>query len=125
MSVKWIGLDKLQRKLDSARRDTIDDVAGVLHRKGEEVMTDSKRTYVPVRDGILRDSGHVNLPVVTGNRVSVTLGYGGAAKAYALIQHERLDFAHTRGGPKYLERPVTAAAPEISRAVGEAVERNL
>ncbi len=125
MSIKWVGLDKLERLLKGAPREVKQNAAAALKREGEKIMTISKQRFVPVDQGPLRASGFVDFPVVGRNRVSVTLGYGGAAKAYALIQHERMDLQHSRGGPKYLERPVNAAASEVSRAVARAVERSL
>ncbi len=83
-----------------------------LFEEAEAIMARSKDEFVPVDEGILRASGHVQLPVRTGGDVSVTLAYGGPAEAYAVIQHERLDFNHPHGGgPKYLERPLVEAVP--------------
>jgi hypothetical protein len=93
-----------------------------LFVEGERVMTLSKRDFVPVDLGTLRASGHVQPPAVQGSRVSVTLGYGGAASAYAVVQHERLDFNHPRGGQaKYLEAPVMQEANRINRNVSDAI----
>lgn len=80
---------------------------GALYRRAEAIMADSKEHYVPVDQGILRDSGHVELPEDTADGITVTLGYGGAAEAYAVVQHEDLSLNHPNGGgPKYLERPL-------------------
>jgi len=57
----------------------------------------------------------VQPPSVTGSSVEILLGYGGAASAYALYQHENLDLRHPdptnphsdpKGQAKYLETPV-------------------
>lgn len=104
-------------------------IAAVLYQKCEEVMTDSNTNYVPKDDGILAASGFVRKPVIEKGSISVTLGYGGAAKAYAAVQHENLDFHHPAlnrpggfaGQPKYLERPLLAHATEIMQAVGATV----
>lgn len=125
MSIKWKGLDKLDRILNGAPREVKQRAASALYREGEDIMTTSKSRFVPVDQGTLRASGHVERPQVGRNRVSVTLGYGGAASAYALIQHEAMDFRHTVGGPKYLERPVNAAAASVAAAVARAVEESL
>ena len=91
-------------------------VAG-LYKEAELVMTDAKENYVPVGQppedktpGTLRASGFVLPPVVIGNHVEIVLGFGGAAEAYAMVQHEHLEYKHTVGQAKYLERPMLKAA---------------
>ncbi len=84
-------------------------------------MATSRAAFVPVRDGILRGSGFVDQPVINGDEVYVTLGYGGSASAYALVQHERTDFHHTVGQDHYLSEPVAAAAAGLPQRIGERV----
>ena len=91
--------------------------------EGELIMTDSKQNYVPVDLGVLRASGFVKGPTIMGDNVEVKLGYGGAASAYALIQHEAMDFRHTVGGPKYLERPVKRAAAGLGQKIARRLAR--
>lgn len=118
MSIRWEGLDKLQKRLKESGDDAVRDLARGLKVEGELIMTRSKRE-VPVDTGTLRASGHVKEPHIRGTRAEVVLGYGGAASAYALVQHERLDYFHTVGGPKYLERPVNEAARGFGRRVAK------
>lgn len=121
MSIRWEGLDELRDKLTKARKDAVKDLGRALFVEGNRIMTVSKRDFVPVDQGTLRGSGHVRQPHIRGTRAEVTLGYGGAASAYALVQHERLDYAHDVGQAKYLERPVNDAA----RGFGERLGRHL
>jgi hypothetical protein len=88
--------------------------ASALLQEAEAIMADSKEHYVPVDTGTLKNSGHVAMPEIDGAQVSVTMGYGGAAEDYAIVQHERLEFRHPVGGPKYLERPLLAAAANLA-----------
>lgn len=99
--------------------------AGALFRRAEAIMADSKENYVPVDVGVLQSSGHVELPVIDGRDITVTMGFGGSASAYALAIHEHLSehsprswrvaeqtgagVHFSKGGPKYLERPLMAA----------------
>jgi hypothetical protein len=79
----------------------------------EEIMTDAKMHYVPVDTGALRNSGFVNQPVLAGNSVSVTLGFGGSTVVYAMSVHEAP--AHWgQGKNKYLYKPVAAAVPTLA-----------
>lgn len=81
---------------------------------------------VPVDQGILRNSALANGTNLTesGHDVSVRIGYGGAARSYALTQHETPPsvFSHAPGKSwKYLERPLLEAIPEIREALTGAV----
>ena len=115
MAIRWTGIDNLNRILDSVEKQAPERIGAALRTEGERIMTDSKRNYVPVYQGTLRASGHVQGPTLRRNSAEVTLGYGGAAAAYALVQHERTDYAHTVGQSKYLERPVHNAAQGFAR----------
>ena len=83
-----------------------------LYREAEYIMSDAKQ-LCPVDTGNLRASGHVTQPEVTGESVSVVLGFGGPAVKYALPVHERLDVHHPNGQAKYLEQPMLAAAKNL------------
>lgn len=99
--------------------------AGALLEEGERIMADSREHYVPVDLAILKGSGHVRLPEVDGGEVSVVLAYGGPAEAYAIVQHENLDYHHTVGEAKYLEKPLMAAQAGMLERVGAAVRVRL
>lgn len=104
------------------------DVEAALYLEAQIEMTESKRRC-PVsptkaqfkamgrtpprnlRPGTLRASGYVARPQRDGKKISVTMGYGGAAEAYAVVQHERLDYRHTTGQAKYLESVLNESRP--------------
>lgn len=88
-----------------------------LYKAGHVIITDAQQNYVPVRDGILLASGQVSEPVISETDATVSIGFGGAASAYARVQHEDLTFHHEIGGPKYLERPLLAHADDIKALV--------
>ena len=96
------------------------DLARGLSVEAERIMTAAKK-LTPVDQGTLRSSGHVQTPVVRRKTATVTLGFGGAASDYALVQHERTDFTHTVGQAKFLEQPAKAAV----RGFGNRVARHL
>lgn len=71
--------------------------------------------------GTLRDSGTVLPPEWRGDVCSVTLGYGGAAEAYALRQHEDLTYQHKPGQQaKYLEQPLDEDARNVTQRIADA-----
>jgi hypothetical protein len=90
-----------------------------LYTEGQIEMTEAKkRTPVSplpapkgVVPGTLRASGTVHFPERKGNRITVTLSFGGAASDYAIVQHENPDFFHTTGQWKYLESVLNESAP--------------
>lgn len=115
MSLTLKGLDVVLKNLKQIEANTPQAAGAALFRRAEAIMTDSKQNYVPVDTGALRGSGHVQLPVQNGNDVTVTMGYGGVANAYAIPQHENLNYNHTVGGPKYLERPLLEAGKTLAK----------
>lgn len=96
-----------------------------LYEFGEEEMAESKR-LVPVDTGTLRDSGRVEEPVWKGrHRISMELGYGGAAEEYAIIVHEDTEAFHAVGQAKFLEHPLKQSMPYLADRVGAKVVRKL
>lgn len=98
-----------------------------LYAEANKIMAVSKRDYVPIDRGPLRASGTVFAPVKMGaTGVSVTLGYGGAARAYAVVQHEDTSLSHPpknprpRTGTHWSGRP--GQAKYLERAVNERKE---
>jgi hypothetical protein len=85
--------------------------------EAEHIMADSLR-QVPVDTGVLRGSATVGQPVFRGGVASIDMGYGGAAKAYAWVQHERTDYRHSHGKAKFLEDPFMAHASHFLEALG-------
>jgi hypothetical protein len=89
-----------------------DVVLAALYQVVEEKVTickDRSPVYVgppgpgkPI-PGVLRASIHQVGPCRDGRRVWTTIEAGGAAGAYAAVQHETLTFHHTVGQAKYIE----------------------
>lgn len=99
---------------------TMHDLKSALYVEAESIMTASKRYYVPVDTGSLRNSGTVTPPTESGNTVSVTLGYGGASAPYAAIVHEKPK-AWGQGRNKYLSQPLNIAVKGMGVRIGKAL----
>jgi len=100
-------------------------VAAALYAVAQTVKTESM-DIVPLDEGVLKNSAFVTEPETDATGMFVTIGYGGAAKAYALVQHEDLTFHHPgQGQPKYLERPALARAKDLGPAIWQHVARIL
>ena len=124
--ISWQGMDALQLRLFEAHLNALQALGGALNLEGEVIMTRSKDVFVPVDLGPLRASGFVEQPEYSAHEASVTLGYGGVAKDYALIQHENMEFHHPgQGGPKYLERPVREAQVGLGNRLARRIRRRI
>lgn len=146
------GDDVVQARLRALADRAHPVVDGALFTWGKDVMAESQEQFVPVDTGVLRASGHVVTPrrskgpvsaeaaALTAFRpesVTVALGYGGPACAYALSVHENprsgrtggvspsgRPYAHwaTVGQWKYLETPFKAWAPMVPRYIAAAIQ---
>lgn len=93
-----------------------------LYREAQIEKTESQKrcpvSPIPAPRGVvpgtLRASAYVSEPEYTGNRIRVTISYGGAAKHYAVVQHENSTFHHTTGQWKYLESVLNESRPHMS-----------
>lgn len=111
---KVTGGSKVAKNLQNATRSWENSVVAGLYLEANNVMNASLRK-VPVDLGTLKASGYVTLPRKVGNKTLVEMGYGGNAKDYAVVQHERLDFNHPEGGEaKYLESVVDERTPVMA-----------
>jgi hypothetical protein len=95
----------------------------VLRETAKNIMAQSQ-SEVPRETGALASSAFIEQPKVTGNEVSIKLGYGGPndkknpysgqmTSEYAIIVHETPEFHHPYGKYKFLEDPVTAHKAEF------------
>lgn len=109
------GANELRRAIRRAGKRGLDAVARGLFLEGEAIMADSK-PLVPVDEAILRASGFVRPPDRSGQSIVVELGYGGAAKDYAVFVHEGTGPAV--GRPRYFP-PVSALEGWAARKLGD------
>ena len=130
MGIRLTGVKEAVANLRGVQRVTPQALAAALNIEAELAMTDSKRnTPVAPGGGTLRSSGRVQKPEIRGSNVSVTLGYGGAASAYALAVHEfpskhsppswqgKSALNWNVGGPKFLENAVKQREKTLGRSV--------
>lgn len=125
------GDEKLLKTLRDARRDVERVLAGPLRLEAEEIMTTAKQR-TPVDTGVLRASGVVRSPDIRPGKVTVELGFGGAARAYALAVHEHPSrhspptwsggVSFRTGGPKFLESAVRDAERGFGRRIARRVD---
>lgn len=115
------GVDKTVEILRAIAGATPEHLAGALYEDGEELRTESQ-TLVPVDTGVLKNSAFVNTPQTDSQGTYVTVGYGGAAKDYAVVQHEDLTLFHDDGQAKYLEQPFLERAKGLAERLAAKVK---
>ena len=124
LEFKLDGLKELQEKLLNAVAKIPDAVGKETYQLGEEIMSDAKEV-TPMDTGALVNTGKVDLPVIDGGSVLVTLGFGDESVNYALSVHENLNpnvrWKRPGSGPKYLENPFEARKGELAPRISEAV----
>lgn len=114
-SFTWNGPQVKTRERDAA--------ADGLAKAAEHVLGQSQQ-LVPVETGELLRSAVASVDRDT-LRAAVSYGVNGA-EAYAVLQHERLDYDHPRGGQaKYLEQPINRESDTIAALVAAEIRRAL
>jgi hypothetical protein len=123
ISVEWVGTDKLIQLLATGGAKAVPALARALTEEAQDIFATSQM-LVPVGDtGNLQSSGMVHPPSISGGQVIVEISYGGAARAYAEVQHENESYRHDPGRTaKYLQTPFEAALPGVSDNIAIRVE---
>ncbi len=129
------GLDKLQARLKKSSKTGTRSLVGPLFLEAELIMTDAKKHTPTAPDGgTLKSSGQVQPPKISRNKVEITLGFGGAASAYALAVHEHpsrhsppswdgVTIHWNVGGPQFLKNAMDKAEAGIGNRVARHLDR--
>ena len=121
LSLEITGLEAVIQQFQHRHQQLLLALGNTLYQEGNAIKTSAQK-IVPHDFGVLESSGYVEPPQYQGDAVSVTLGFGGAAKEYALEQHENLEYAHDEGRQaKYLEEPTVAAHAGMSERVAQKI----
>lgn len=97
--------------------------AGALTDGAHELLRVANTT-VPRQEGVLEASG--NVQPATPSDLVARVGYGGAASAYAVRQHEETGWRHAPGRrPKWLEMAAKEDGPRIMQGVGMQMKAGL
>lgn len=118
ISVDFKGGEEVMRALRLLGEKAPNAMGAALYQESNDIIREAK-VLTPFREGTLAGSAFVNHPNVSGAEVSVTLGYGQAASAYAEVQHEELSYYHKPPTQaKFLEQP-------FNEAVGNGMEQRI
>lgn len=115
-----VGAAKMKATVRNIRTKYPDFVARAIYTEAQIEMTEMKRR-TPVDTDTLRSSGFVEEPVRTPRKIYVVLGFGGAAKAYAIYVHEDLEAFHKVGQAKFAESVLQESAPHMAQRIATRV----
>jgi len=73
--------------------------------------------------GVLRASVHAEGPFYEGTKISCSIVAGGLAGAYAMRQHEELDWFHPVGQAKYIESVIMESRSTMGARVARRLQR--
>lgn len=117
---RLLGVSNMTKNIREVAKKFPDRVMQALRVEGEIETTEAKkRTPVytgptgpgkPI-PGLLRASVHLEGPFREGTRIYAKIVAGGAAGAYAIPQHENLEFFHEVGQAKYIESVIMESRP--------------
>ncbi len=123
-TVSLDGIDALRAKIEGAKQALTQNVSAGLFQFGEDIMARSE-PITPVDTGFLLSTGHVDLPVVSDDTITVTLGYNAE---YALTVHENLNpnvrWSRPGSGPLYLSTPAQEMESELPGRMADAVRKS-
>jgi hypothetical protein len=103
---KWAGgLDQLRDKIVAAATQGVNLMAQQIISEAVELAPRGGGSHSPYDDapGTLKDSGVAMPAELEGDVVVSAMGFN---TAYAIYQHEALDWGHDEGEAKYLETPM-------------------
>jgi hypothetical protein len=120
--IKWNGgrvIADMNSSRDAGARKALDHLLKTSQRQVPVGPSGKRR-----RPGALKRSGKV---IMDGDgKGSVQYGTTGPTAKYAIVQHERMDFNHPRGGnAKYLERPMVSEAGRMLQIIADEVRRSI
>lgn len=118
-----IDTSKLHAGLDMARARVHEGAGNGLSQLAERILTAAKAA-APKDSGELAGSGRT---AVDFGNLEAKIGFGADSEPVnAIVQHERMDYRHDDGGPKYLEIPFVAiGAGEGGAIIARAIEAQL
>lgn len=121
-NIRLTGIPELRKALQDAEPLAMKALAAGMFEEQSVVIARSQER-VPVDTGVLRGSGTVLPPDISGSRVEVVAGYGGAAAGYAIPVHERMGVNHTVGQAKFLESAFLERAPHMPAVIAGRIRR--
>lgn len=114
---------ELHAGLEMAHQRVIEGAGNGLSQLAERILAAAKAA-APKDSGELAGSGRT---AVDFGSLEARIGFGADSEPVnAIVQHERMDYSHDSGGPKYLEVPFVAIGTgEGGAIIARAIEAQL
>lgn len=109
MNIKLTGVKQMLDKIEKLRTGFKKEVEEALQVEALIELNEAKMR-VPIDTGVLFDSGFVDYPKWSGDKVSVQIGF---SASYAVYVHEDLQAFHRNGRAKFLESTLRESAPHM------------
>lgn len=131
MAFTLTGVSSMKSKLLGTKPGMLRSTMQALNVEAEKIMTRSKREFVFVDEGTLRNTGHVIHAELIGDMIVVLMRYGPIVTA--IVLHEFPDFnprhwpkdklnpTKPGTGPKYLERPLREAVSGMAERIAHEI----
>ena len=119
--MKVTGVAQVEANIRRIINENWDDAKKALRQEGNIILNDSVK-QTPVEFGDLRRSGTVEEVKETKTVYEIAIGFN---TTYAAAVHENLNAHHPVGKAKYLEDPLMARAPNISKNVAKRVKAGM
>lgn len=133
ITIRLSGAPETMARLRGYSRDVIDKASiAATYALGNAVLAKAL-PITPKRHGTLRASGQVTIPTIVNGKAQCTVGFGGAAKAYASVQHDgyierngiKHFFSHYTEpgtGPLFLDKAAEAIIPHAEQIFRQAFD---
>jgi hypothetical protein len=118
-----LDLEKLAAALGAIADDVRAEVPAAGQAWGEKVLGVAQ-DIAPIESGTLRESGAVEV-ASSDEGATVAIGFGGAASAYAKVQHENVALHHDVGQAKFLKTAAAGLAPDVPTDIGNAIAERI
>jgi len=112
---------KVLRGLTLLATNALAETAAAAYQEMEVEMAEMKER-TPVDTGVLRNSGFVMLPSISGHEAAITLGFGGPSVGYAVPVHENTESFHAVGQAKYMESVLLESEPHLAKRIATRVD---
>lgn len=125
MKLKLLGANEIAGKLvRGAKGQARAEFASAAFEEFDQVELPNVIAETPVRTGALRSTERVVGPEIRGNQIGVSIVAGGSVAPWAYWVHEDPDAFHPIGDWKFIERPLTEAAPHLAARIGRRIDLN-
>ena len=115
--LKLTPISSIMAKLRQGERAGVEEATRLVAEQSDKNAPTDTRELVESRRTRIEESGR---------KVRGEISYGkGLDDPRAVINHEKTEIRHERGGAKYLERAMASELPKVKRAIADGIKKEL